>query len=174
MKEEVARGEFTPTYKYDILCKATDAYDHPGRVRGYSTHTCHREVFGDNSGEFVERSRYKKLEKELEMTKLAFTKELEMTRETMIKGFKMFGKKCGMTLPNNLDDINSDWEPPSSGSHHSPPKVHIHHNDPQEEPEYDGMEEDFTTPKVVSFFNIYYFSYIQFHVVSNFKNIHYI
>lgn len=136
---QVSRGEFVPTYKYDILCKATDRYDHPGRVRGYSTHTCQREVFGDNScSQVVDKSRYKKLEKELEMTKKA-----------MLNGFKIMARKCGMTLPNILEDINSEWEPPSSGSNNSPSKIRSEQDDPIPSTEYDEMTQDMTTPKVV-------------------------
>lgn len=149
MKVQVSLGEFVPTDKYDILCKASNKDDHPGRMRGYSTHTCQRDVFeATSSCEDREKSKYNEL-----------VKELAMTKQMMFNAVKWFAKCNGMTLPNNLEDLNSNWEPPSNGSHQSSVKVVVDQNDPIPETESNEMAQQLKPPQTVSIFFIMYFLY---------------
>lgn len=112
MKGLVSNGEFIPTKKFDILCKATNKKEHPGRVRTAGSFFCQRDVFGaSTSSKPTNNSKFKKLENDV-----VLANKRQDKRDIAIQ---IMAKKMGAILPDNLDDITPDWEPQSIASANS-------------------------------------------------------
>lgn len=143
----VETGDFVPTIKNNILCEATKRKEHSGRVRGYGSFVCQRDLTGRKRvSKPTNASKFKQLEKDM-----LLTQKWQQKRDLALQ---LVAKKQGILLPDDLDDITPDWEPPSSGSRHSPFMEEVEvQGGVCPPPEHENAPEntELSTPSTVSF-----------------------